>query len=339
MFIYILSLILQKKQRNMGKFINPFTDVGFKRIFGQEVSKDLLLSFLNTLLEGERIITDLQFLDKEQLPETDIDRGLIYDIYCTTDTGERIVVEMQNRAQAYFKDRALLYLSKAIVGQSKRGIEGKRYALSAVYGVFFMNFSEAPFKDEFRTDVGILNMKTKEMFSDKMRMIFLQLPLFNKEYDECESFFEKWIYVLKNMEILDRMPWAAQYAAFQRLAEICEVEALTPAERERYEESIKVYRDNLAIIERAAEEGRAEGHAKGLAEGRAEGHAEGLAEGHAEGLAEGHAEGHAEGLAEGLAEGEAKKQREIAIQLKEMGMELAQISKATGLSEDVINSL
>lgn len=109
----------------MGKFINPFTDVGFKRIFGQEVSKDLLLSFLNTLLEGERIITDLQFLDKEQLPETDIDRGLIYDIYCTTDTGERIVVEMQNRAQAFSKTARCYTFRKQLSVKAKGEVKGR----------------------------------------------------------------------------------------------------------------------------------------------------------------------------------------------------------------------
>ena len=74
----------------MGKFINPFTDVGFKRIFGQEITKDLLIDFLNDLLRGERNILDITFLDKEQIPVFDKDRGLIYDIYCTTDTGRRL---------------------------------------------------------------------------------------------------------------------------------------------------------------------------------------------------------------------------------------------------------
>ncbi len=150
-------------------------------------------------------------------------------------------------------------------------------------------------------------------------MIFLQLPEFNKEPEECETFFDRWIYVLKNMEIFDRMPWAAQYAAFKRLSEICEVAALTPRERERYEESIKVYRDNLAIAERAVEEGFAKGHA------------EGLAKGHAEGLAKGHAEG--------LAEGEHRKQIDIALQMKKAGLPLEQITQFTGLSVDEINHL
>lgn len=239
----------------MGRFINPFTDVGFKRIFGQEISKPLLIDFLNNLLEGERHITDVQFLDKEQLPESKEDRGLIYDVYCMTDTGERIVVEMQNRSQSHFKERALLYLSKAIVEQSKKGTNGNSYEISAVYGVFFMNFCDNRFVQKFRTDVALMDKQDGTLFSDKLRMVFLQLPEFHKEADECENYFERWIYVLKNMEILNRMPWAAQYAAFQRLSQICETAALTPQERSRYEESIKVYRDNLAIAERAEEEG------------------------------------------------------------------------------------
>lgn len=247
----------------MGKFINPFTDVGFKMIFGQEISKPLLIDFLNNLLEGERHITDLQFLDKERLRERNEDRGLIYDVYCKTDTGEHILVEMQNRSQSHFKERALLYLSKAIVEQSRKGKEGSTYELNAVYGVFFMNFSDHLFTRKFRTDVALCDMQTNKVFSDKMRMIFLQLPEFKKEAEECKNYFERWIYVLKNMEILNRMPWAAQYAAFQRLSEICETAALTPQERNRYEESIKVYRDNLAIAERAAEEGKAVGRKEG----------------------------------------------------------------------------
>ena len=283
----------------MGKFINPFTDMGFKRIFGQEVNKSLLIDFLNNLLEGERVITDVQFLDKEQLPSRDNERGLIYDVYCETDTGERIIIEMQNKWQSHFKERALLYLSKAITAQSERGEKGKRYAISAVYGVFFMNFSEPVFCHKFRTDISLMDMESKENFSDKLRMVFLQLPEFTKEAEECENYFERWIYVLKNMDIFDRMPWAAQYAAFKRLSEICETAALTPQERDRYEESIKVYSDNFAIAERER----------------------------------------AEGLAEGRAEGELFKAREIALKMKSLGLDLQIIMQATGLSEAEIEAL
>ena len=117
----------------MGKFINPFTDYGFKKIFGQEVSKELLIEFLNDLLEGERVITDLTFLNNEQLPEYPGDRIAIYDIYCTTDTGEKIIVEMQNRSQVYFKERAL-YSCHCPSGREGRELE-VRYK-SGVWSIF-----------------------------------------------------------------------------------------------------------------------------------------------------------------------------------------------------------
>lgn len=106
----------------MAKFINPFTDVGFKRIFGQEINKDLLIDFLNALLEGERHVEDIHFLDKELLPEFENDRGLIYDVYCTDSNGEQFIVEMQNREHVNFRERTLYYLSQAIARQGRKGI-------------------------------------------------------------------------------------------------------------------------------------------------------------------------------------------------------------------------
>ena len=123
----------------MGRFINPFTDVGFKRIFGQSVHKDLLIDFLNNLLEGEKQIKDISFLDKELLPEFQGDRGTIYDIYCTTESGEEFIVEMQNCEQAYIRERAIYYLCRAMSRQGERGANWK-FNLKAVYGIFFLNF-------------------------------------------------------------------------------------------------------------------------------------------------------------------------------------------------------
>ena len=100
------------KKRDMAKYINPFTDVGFKRIFGQELSKPLLLDFLNSLFEGEKHIVNLTFLDKEQPALFKEDRSLIYDIYCDTDEGEKIIVEMQNKSQPFFKNRSIYYVSE-----------------------------------------------------------------------------------------------------------------------------------------------------------------------------------------------------------------------------------
>ena len=181
----------------MGKFIYPFTDVGFKRIFGQEMSKPVLIAFLNSLLEGERAIVDLKFLDKEQFGLVQGDRSLIYDIYCETEDGEHIIVEMQNKYQPYFKERSIYYTARSIVEQGERGSQWK-YDIKAVYLVAFLNFETSDISKDFRTDVALMDMKRRTLFSDKVRLIYLQLPYFTKEADDCANVFERIIYTLKS---------------------------------------------------------------------------------------------------------------------------------------------
>ena len=282
----------------MAKYINPFTDVGFKRIFGQELSKPLLLDFLNSLFEGEKHIVNLTFLDKEQPALFEEDRSLIYDIYCEADDGEKIIVEMQNKSQPFFKNRSIYYISESIARQGERG-SAWNYAIDSVYLVAFLNFSPIDFKKQFRTDVVLAEKGTKEQFSDKLRMIFLQLPLFKKEADECENQVERWIYLLKNMETLNRLPWAAQSAVFQKLESIADVGGMTRAERLQYDEALKKYRDTISVFEGVRLEGRMEGNAEGR-------------------------------LEEKIA---------IARNLKSMGMSISDVSKATGLSEEGIKAL
>ena len=245
----------------MARFINPFTDMGFKRIFGQAINKDLLIDFLNALLEGERSIKDITFLDKELLPVYREDRGVIYDIYCTDENGEQFIVEMQNQEQINFRERALYYLSQTIARQGEKGPNWK-FELKSVYGVFFMNFKLKGSAHKLRTDIVLADRDTHELFTDKMRYIFLELPAFTKEEDECENDFERWIYVLKNMETLQRLPFKARSAVFQKLEEIVDIASLSKEDRMKYDESIKVYRDNLAVRAFAVEEGRAEGRAE-----------------------------------------------------------------------------
>ena len=282
----------------MPKFINPFTDVGFKRIFGQEINKDLLIDFLNALLEGERQVKDIRFLDKELLPMYENDRRLIYDVYCTDENGEQFIVEMQNKEHVNFRERTIFYLSQAIARQGEKGVDW-RFDLKAVYSVFFLNFMLTDLPRKLRTDIVLADRDTHEQFSDKMRYIFLQLPLFTKEESECDTDFERWIYVLKNMETLQRLPFKARNAVFQKLEEIVDIAAMSKEDRMKYDESIKVYRDRLAIIEYERRKG----------------------------------------LAEGLAKGERNKQIEIACNLKRMGLATETIAQATGLAPEAIEQL
>ena len=330
----------------MGKYINPFTDIGFKMLFGQELSKILLIDFLNNLLKGERKITDITFLDKEFPAEFVEDRSLIYDILCETSNGDKIIVEMQNRGQSFFKKRSIYYVSEAISRQGVRGSQWK-YDIHAVYFVAFLNFRQEDIGTEFRTDIALYDMKSKKQFSDDIRMIFLQLPYFNKKETECENDFERWIYVLKHMEALNKLPWAAKSPIFKKVSEISDISALSREERLKYDAAIKVYRDNICVYEDAVESGLKEGFQRGMKEGKIEGMKEGLKEGKIEGLKEGKIEGLKEGKIEGLKEGMAKGIAEgiaegiikTAKNMKSMGMDSSLIQKATGLSIEVINSL
>ena len=287
----------------MAKFINPFTDVGFKRIFGQEINKDLLIDFLNALLVGERQVKDIHFLDKELLPEYEKDRSLIYDIYCTDENGEQFIVEMQNREHVNFRERTLFYLSQAIARQGERGTDWK-FSLKAVYGVFFLNFRLTDLPHKLRTDIVLADRDTHELFTDKMRYIFLELPSFHKEENECENDFERWIYVLKNMETLQRLPFKARNAVFQRLEQIVDIAAMSKEDRMKYDESIKVYRDRLAIMEFERLKGEQQGFLKGKSVG--------------------------------LTEGKMIEKEAIARSLKQAGMTTDFIAQITGLSPETI---
>ena len=199
----------------------------------------------------------------------DGDRSPIYDILCETDSKEKIIVEMQNREHPNFKERMLYYASEAIVRQGERGTAWN-YDIKAVYMVAFTNFVLTGFAGRLRIDAGLTDLQQGGLFSDKLRLIYLQMPCFTKEAEACENHFERWIYILKNMEILDRMPWAAQNAVFQRLAEVAEVSKLSKEERMKYDYALKRYRDTFNAISGAEQKGRAEGRAEGHAEGRAE---------------------------------------------------------------------
>jgi predicted transposase/invertase (TIGR01784 family) len=323
----------------MSKFINPFSDYGFKTIFGQEVNKHILLEFLNDLFAGERVIDDLTFLDKERQPEIKNKRMFVYDIYCRTNTGEHIIVEMQQGTQAYFKNRALFYTASAIAAQGESG-SGWQYNIDAVYGVFFLNFRLPDVGSKVRTDVVLVNRATGEIFSDKLRQVFISLPNFELKEDECTSNFERWIYVLKNMEILDRMPFAAQMKVMKELEEIIAVASMSPDKYDLYQASLKVYRDNLAGLE--AQRREREEWKKEREEGKKEKAAlrkEGAVLKKERAALKKEKAALKRELDQKLSEGRAEEKAATARNLKRLGVPLETILQATGLSPEEIEAL
>jgi predicted transposase/invertase (TIGR01784 family) len=289
----------------MKRFINPFTDMAFKRLFGQDKHKNILMGFLNTLFEGELKIEDITYEDKEQVGEDDDSRTIIFDILCTTKEGEHIIVEMQNRSQPNFKERSIYYMSSAIINQGLKG--NWDYDIKAVYGVFFMNFISTAIKPRLRNDVVFAYKDSGEQFSDKMRMVYITIPLMTKKEDECVNNFERWIYVMKNMEHLTEIPYKDIIAEMLNFEEVADYESLKGDARRKYERDLKRYRDNLSCIQGAREEGLAEGIAEGREEGRMEGRKE--------------------------------EKRQIALALKQSNVSINIITNCTGLTPDEIAQL
>ena len=319
------------------EFINPFTDFGFKRIFGQEINKDLTIDFLNLLLDGERHITDLTINNPEMQPETEAERLVVFDLYCESDDGTQFIVEMQAARQNFFLDRSLYYQSRAIVAQGEKG-KNWCYDLQPVYGIFFMDFTMSECSG-LRTDVALMNMKTNKVFNPKLRQIYLEMPRFTKEANECENDFERWLYLIKNMKMLKRMPFKAQRAVWDKLLEVADVASLNKDEKALYDRALKNYRDYHSVMETAQMDGHKAGWKEGHEAGLKAGLKEGREAGHKEGREEGLEEGLKQGLQEGMIKGELKKQIEIAKKLKNMGLSISAIQESTDLSKEEIQQL
>ncbi len=250
------------------KYINPFTDYGFKRLFGEELNKDLLLDFLNELLREEQgQIIDLTYLKTEQLGITEMDRKAIFDLYCENEKGEKFIVELQKTKQNFFKDRTVYYSTFPIREQAKRA--DWDYELKAVYTIAILDFVfESDKKDEnkFRYDVKLTEQETHDVFYDKLTFIYLEMPKFNKTVDELETRFEKWLYVIKNLNKLDRIPDKLREKIFDKLFESAEIAKFTNEQVRSYEDSLKYYRDLKNSIDTAREEGKIEGKIEGKTE-------------------------------------------------------------------------
>jgi predicted transposase/invertase (TIGR01784 family) len=242
------------------KFINPYTDFGFKKLFGTEANKDLLISFLNQLITEQGEIQDVQYLTAENLGRSEYDRRAIFDIKCTTDRGATFIVEMQKAKQNYFKDRSIFYTTFPIQQQAQQG--EWNYKLMPVYFVGILDFvfdEDKDNQDVVHHEVMLIDTKTNKVFYNKLKFVYLEMPKFNKSESELETFFDKWLYVLKQLPRLERCPAKLQDKVFQKLFKVAELAKLPPQEAMSYEESLKIYRDNINILDTAKEEGRKEG--------------------------------------------------------------------------------
>jgi len=211
------------------RYINPLTDFGFKKLFGTEPNKVLLIDFLNQILPDRRI-KDLTYSSGEKQGLTQLDRKAIFDLYCIGNKGEKFIVEMQKAKQNYFKDRSVFYASFPIQEQGKKNKWD--YKLDPIYSIGILDFIFDDHKNE----------------QELLHVVELK-----------NTHFDKWMYVFTHLSQLQDRPKKLQDRVFTKLFEAAEIAKFTPKEREAYEESLKYYRDIKNVVDTSREEGREEG--------------------------------------------------------------------------------
>lgn len=236
------------------KYINPLTDFGFKKLFGTEPNKVLLIDFLNQILPDRHQIKDLSYSRNEHLGQDILDRKAVFDLYCVGETGDRFIVEIQKAKQNYFKDRSIYYSSFPIQEQAKRG--DWDYRLDVVYTVGILDFVFDDHKSEEEL-LHIIELKNQrcEVFYDKLKFIYIELPKFKKEEKDLTTQFDKWLYVFRHLSELQDRPSRLQEKIFEKLFEVAEIARFSSEEREAYEESLKYYRDIKNVVDTSREEG------------------------------------------------------------------------------------
>jgi predicted transposase/invertase (TIGR01784 family) len=238
----------------ISKYFNPYTDFGFKKLFGEEGSKDLLIDFLNQLLPAHHQIAQLSFKNPENFSNTAEERKAIFDIYCESASGERFIVEMQKAKMHFFKDRSLFYSTFPIREQGQKGIWNFR--LLPVYFIAILDFIYDEKEDErkFRRDV-CLKDQDGDVFYDKLHFKFLQMPLFNKTENQLETHFDKWVYFLKHLEDMDHIPAILNEPVFQKGFDIAEVSHLSSEQYDDYLKSVLSYNEAKAVTDTAFADG------------------------------------------------------------------------------------
>ncbi|MEX8549037.1 MAG: Rpn family recombination-promoting nuclease/putative transposase [Mucilaginibacter sp.] len=251
------------------KYINPFTDFGFKKIFGEEASKPLLIDFLNALLPQTNKIANLSFKNTEQLGQTDSDRKAIYDIYCENENGEKLIVELQKAKQNYFRERTVFYSTFPIREQAEKG--NWNYNLKAVYCIGILDFKFDDYETEPEKSEVVHTIKLKnqngKVFYDKLTYIYLEMPNFKKTEEELQTRLDQWLYFIQNLEDFQTIPAIFKDEIFSQAFEKAELANLDHTDLDNYENSLKTYRDLKGVIDTAFGDGRLEGKQEGISEG------------------------------------------------------------------------
>ena len=253
-----------KKKRNKtdnGRYMNLLVDFAFKKILGE--NKMLLIDFLNVVIQKEEKIETIEYLLPEQMTKWKEDRRAVFEIYCKNTQGERFIIELQIAQQNHFMERLLFYLTFPIQSGIKKG--AKTFAMTPLYCIAILDFS---FFDDasWFNHISLIREETQEKVTDKLHIILIELPKFDKQLTELETRFDQWLYCFKHLRTMDNRPDEWTDRIFDELFEIAQKDNLTPEEMATYKKSVLEYDDVRSAMLFNREKGLEEGLQKGREE-------------------------------------------------------------------------
>ena len=249
-------------------YIDLLSDYGFKRVFGSDPNKDLLIDFLNDLFQGRKHIRDIQYASTERLGENEKQGLIIFDLHCTGDQGEKFLIEVQRADQGNFTQRAVTYVSRLISEQVPKGKRNLwEYDIKEVFFIGILDrFAIGTEDNHYLHSASIRYDKSFNIFYEGLQFIFVELSNFAKVHEALESGLEHWLYYLKNISKMDKMPEFFQKPIFEKLFQISEYAKMQPEEQAMYDMSIRHKWNH----ENAMNFGKRKAREEGLAEGKAE---------------------------------------------------------------------
>ena len=256
---------------SLTKFLDPKNDVAFKKIFGTEKNKDILIHFLNDMLvfKEQKPIVDVSFLKTVQDPDISSKKTSVVDVLCTDQDKNTYVVEMQVASHSGFEKRAQYYASKAYTSQANKG--GEYHHLKEVIFIAISDFIMFPDKEAYKSDHVILDRDSYENDLKDFSFTFIELPKFNIDIDHLSNMTQKWCYFFKHAETTsmeDMLKLISGDEILEKAYKVLDSVLWNDDELRTYNQTEKYEGAYHASMAQKFDEGKIEGKIEGIEEGK-----------------------------------------------------------------------
>ncbi len=253
-------------------------DTSFKRLFGSDPNKKFLINLLNAIFDGRKTLIDLEYNKNEHYGVNNEDGAAIFDLLCTSNNGEKIIVEIQHSEPVNFKKRSIFYTSRLISEQAPKGkMADWKYEISEVYFIALIDQKEPVHtKDKIGVEgrylhyVSLCYPETGEIFYQDLGYIYVDLTNFGKKDEECSTNLDRWLYELKHMPERENCPPHLKGTIYETFYHLGEYARLTREERKMYDQELKRKWDNAAVLANAEQKAQARGEEIGEIRGKHE---------------------------------------------------------------------